>query len=97
MKLFIITVLVFVVIVLGIQVRQFLARKADVGREYAKVKEKLEKAEAGRAQIESELRYFSNPENAEKEIRGRFNLRSPGEKLIIIVPKAGSPPSSTSP
>ena len=37
-----------------------------------------------------------NPANLEKELRARFNYREPGEKLIIIVPQAGSGSSSQS-
>ncbi|MDP3015008.1 MAG: hypothetical protein Q8N28_01165 [bacterium] len=36
--------------------------------------------------IQSEIEYFSYPENLEKELRARFNYKKPGEKMIIITP-----------
>ena len=36
--------------------------------------------------IQSEIEYFSHPENLEKELRARFNYKKPGEKMIIITP-----------
>ena len=37
--------------------------------------------------LNSQIEYFSDPRNLEKELRARFNYRLPNEKLIIIVPK----------
>lgn len=36
--------------------------------------------------LEADIKYFSDPHNLEKELRARFNVRLPGEKLIIVVP-----------
>lgn len=36
--------------------------------------------------IQSEIEYFSHPENLEKELKQRFNYKKPGEKMIIITP-----------
>lgn len=36
--------------------------------------------------LQSEIEYFSHPENLEKELRLRFNYRKPDEKMMIIVP-----------
>jgi len=36
--------------------------------------------------IQSEIKYFSHPENLEKELRQRFNYKKHGEKMIIITP-----------
>ena len=36
--------------------------------------------------LEADIGYFSDPHNLEKELRARFNVRLPGEKLIIVVP-----------
>ncbi len=57
--------------------------------------EKLNKAKSDQTKLIDELRYYGNPANAEKELRRRFNLREQGEKLIIIVPKSLSSPTST--
>jgi cell division protein FtsL len=34
----------------------------------------------------SEINYFSNSENLEKELRSKFNYKSPDEKMMIVVP-----------
>ncbi len=38
--------------------------------------------------LRADIKYFSDPHNLEKELRARFNVRLPGEKLIIVVPPA---------
>ncbi len=40
--------------------------------------------------LKSDLDYLRIPENLEKELRGRFNYKNPGEKLIIVVPSGQS-------
>ena len=36
------------------------------------------------SEIESEIEYFKQPENFEKELRSKLNYKKPGEKMIII-------------
>ncbi len=36
--------------------------------------------------IQSDIEYFSHPENLEKELKQRFNYKKPGEKMMIITP-----------
>lgn len=38
------------------------------------------------SQLQSDIEYFSHPENLEKELRSKSNLRKPDEKMMIIVP-----------
>ncbi|NCO15467.1 hypothetical protein GW816_00990 [Candidatus Wolfebacteria bacterium] len=38
------------------------------------------------ADLQSDIEYFSHPENLEKELKSRFNYKKPGEKMMIIVP-----------
>ena len=56
-------------------------------------RKKLDQARADQIEFQSELDYYLNPVNLEKELRARFNYRAPDEKLIILVPRG----SSTSP
>ncbi|MBI2013676.1 MAG: septum formation initiator family protein [Candidatus Colwellbacteria bacterium] len=37
--------------------------------------------------LESDIEYYSDPRNLEKEMRARFNYRAPNEKTIIVVPE----------
>jgi cell division protein FtsB len=35
--------------------------------------------------LNSDIQYFSNPANLEKELKSNSNYKNPGEKMIIIV------------
>lgn len=37
--------------------------------------------------LKTEIDFFKDPHNLEKELRARFNVRLPDEKLIIIIPQ----------
>lgn len=41
--------------------------------------------------LESDIRYFSNPENMEKELKSKTNYKKPDEKMIIIIPSKDEP------
>lgn len=36
--------------------------------------------------LDSDIKYFSNPENLEKELKSKTNYKKPDEKMIIIIP-----------
>ncbi len=36
--------------------------------------------------LNSDIRYFSDPENMEKELKSKTNYKKPDEKMIIIIP-----------
>ncbi|MEK7478387.1 MAG: septum formation initiator family protein [Patescibacteria group bacterium] len=40
--------------------------------------------------LASDINYFSNPENQEKELKSKTNYKKSGEKMIIIIPPATS-------
>lgn len=74
-------------LVLGTQIYSFFGRERDIRHEFSEFKEKLENAKLDQEKFRAELGYYLNPANLEKELRARFNYKSPGEKLIIIVPR----------
>ncbi len=39
------------------------------------------------SKIGEDVEYYSNPDNLEKELRARFNLKKLDERLLIIVPE----------
>jgi len=41
-------------------------------------------------ELASDINYFSNPENQEKELKSKTNYKKPDEKMIIIIPPAAS-------
>ncbi|MDO8574127.1 MAG: hypothetical protein Q7R86_00675 [bacterium] len=86
MKVAILIFLILIVAVLSYEVYSFWDKAEQISQEFDKVKLELGEAKFDQEKLKAELDYLSNPYNLEKELRARFNLREPGEKLIIIVP-----------
>ena len=84
-----------ILIFLGVNVYSFVKQENELGANLADVQARLTKAQTDEANLQAEKQYLANPVNLEKELRGRFNYTSPGEKMIIIVP-LGSTTVSTS-
>ena len=90
MKIFSIILVLAAILGVGAQVKVFVNRRAEVSLEFQALQENLWNVSDDQLKLKAELDYYLNPVNFEKELRQRFNLRSPGEKLIIIVPKSTS-------
>ena len=97
MRIFLIILVLTAILGVGTQVKMFVGRKAEVNSQFQTLREKLQNASDDQMKLKGELDYYLNSINFEKELRQRFNLRSPGEKLIIIVPKNTSSPAYTIP
>ena len=61
-------------------------RRSEVREKYAGVREKLDTLLKEEERITSELKYFANPMNLEKELRARFHYKLPSERMLIFVP-----------
>lgn len=85
--------LLLLVILLANQIYFFGKKNAAAQTRYDALKLEFGKVLADYRNLEADFTYFLNPLNLEKELRGRFNYRQAGEKLIIIVP--GASPSSS--
>jgi cell division protein FtsB len=98
MKITIVSVVSIFILLLAFQIFSFLGQKKEARNDFESAKLDLDKAKIDETKLNAELRYLANPANLEKELRARFNLRKPGEKMIIIVPKnsTGTPTSTTS-
>lgn len=92
MKLGTVLLLIPLLVFLAIQIRDFSFRDDAARKEYERLQGEVNRARRDAEALQGDFTYFSNPLNLEKELRARFNYRSPGEKLIIIVP---SPTTST--
>ena len=90
MKLGAIIILTGLVIFLGFQIYAFLGRERDARKTYTDYQVKLDRANLDLKKLQDELQYYENRANVEKTLRGEFNYKAPGEKLMIIVPKAAS-------
>ncbi|MDO8516200.1 MAG: hypothetical protein Q7S28_03050 [bacterium] len=82
----IVSLLVGFLVVLGFEARTVLKDRASATASMKAATEKLDKAKIDNESLGNDYQYYSNPINLEKELRARFNYRSPGEKMIIVVP-----------
>lgn len=80
------------ILALAFQIYSFSKKNNFLEEEIFVLEKELRSLISSQEKFKADLEYFSNPENLEKEIKGRFNYRGSDEKLIIIVP---SRPSST--
>lgn len=71
----------------GYQVYKINLEAVDANSKLAELKSGKDAVEADNNNLKSQIEYFTDPRNLEKELRTRFNVRFPGEKLIIVVPK----------
>ncbi len=84
---------VIIVIILGIILSAILAQSYFFIKERNRLKtdsdnlnSRLQALSKENADLQSDIEYFSRPENLEKELKSRFNYKKPGEKMMIIVP-----------
>jgi len=52
----------------------------------AELEDKRAVLERRHAELEDDTRAILEPDNLETELRSRFNYKSPGEKVIVVVP-----------
>ncbi|MEK7546648.1 MAG: hypothetical protein AAB536_00485 [Patescibacteria group bacterium] len=90
MKISIAVFLTALLIVLGNEIYFFGKKNNQNELRYKELQSETARARADYDRMESDLNYYLNPENLEKELRARFNYRLPGEKMIVIVPPTSS-------
>ncbi|MEK7507836.1 MAG: hypothetical protein AAB602_02005 [Patescibacteria group bacterium] len=93
----IITLLVIFLFFLGVQIYSFLLQTKKSEMEYIELQNKLQQAKDDQNRFAADMDYYANPENLKKELKGRFNLKEPGEKMIILVNKSTSSIQSSTP
>ncbi|MEK7162743.1 MAG: hypothetical protein AAB696_00420 [Patescibacteria group bacterium] len=86
MRFVIITILSIILIAVSIQAYFILKERNQLKIKLDNLNDRLNILLKDNADIKSEIEYFSNPENMEKELKQRFNYKKPGEKMMIIVP-----------
>jgi len=85
-KLVIYFVSIAVSAVLGYELYQLNLESVEAQKEFDGLNSEKELLIKDSDKLNDEIEYFKDPRNLEKELRARFNVRLPGEKLIIIVP-----------
>lgn len=68
------------------QLYQLFLQNRELEDTLSKIDTRVDNFNRESLQFQADLEYFANPVNLEKELRGRFNYKKPGEKLIIVVP-----------
>ncbi|MEK7195818.1 MAG: hypothetical protein AAB659_01085 [Patescibacteria group bacterium] len=77
-------------ILFGYQIYKISLEAGDASSRLSELKSEKDVVESDNNNLKSQIEYFADPRNLEKELRARFNVRLPGEKLIIVVPKQGN-------
>lgn len=95
-KLAIAAGLAILLVVLMVRIVSFAIEEHGLSSDLADIRARLTKAEADEATLKEETQYLADPVNLEKELRARFNYKKPGEKMIVIVPPAGSSTATSS-
>ena len=89
-KILLIAALALVIIFLGVKVYGFWAQERDLSAQLADIQARYDKAQADNESLKQDIEYLANPVNLEKELRSRFNYKTPGETMVVIVPNQSS-------
>ena len=90
MKILVTVLLVAFLVFLTYEIYSFTRRAHEADAVRQDLEARLRQAKKDEASLETEYEYSKRPENMEKELRGRFNYRAAGEKMIILVPAQSS-------
>ncbi len=86
MRFVLIIILVIILIGISTQIYFIFKERDELKSNVSDLNKKLQALIKENAILESDIEYFSYPENLEKELKARFNYKRPEEKLIIVTP-----------
>jgi cell division protein FtsB len=81
---FLIFIQIVVIFYLGFLVIKEKIKNKPFKEEFKIYKNYIEKLEKENKDLREKLEYLSDPENIKKEMKEKFNLVEPGEKVIIL-------------
>ena len=84
LKKFLIGGVLVLLVVLGAELRSLWIEKENMSGQYDVAKKQFETSQKERGRLEADLNYLFLPENMDKELRARFHLQLPNEKVIIL-------------
>ncbi len=93
----VVMLLVVFLFVLGTQIYSFVLQTNKTQKDFTELQNKLQQAKEDQGRFTADMNYYLNPENLKKELKGRFNYKEPGEKMLILVNKSSSSTSSSTP
>ncbi len=97
MKAAILATISLVLLFLLFQTYTFYVRSRTALREEAELQKRLEKERQTASGLAADYEFYQDPDNLEKELRSKFNYKSPGEKIIVIVQPRTATSSTTAP
>lgn len=92
----VIVLLAALLFILGVQIYTFVLQTNRTEKDVAELQNKLHQAKEDQNKFTADMNYYLNPENLKKELKGRFNYKDPGEKMLILVNKSDSSSISSS-
>jgi len=78
--------LLIMIVFLGWQLFNLYMQHIALENSSEKLNSQIYSIQSENENLNSDIKYFSNPENLEKELRSQSNYRDAGEKMIILVP-----------
>ncbi|MEK7462843.1 MAG: septum formation initiator family protein [Patescibacteria group bacterium] len=90
MKIVINILLIAVIIFLGWQFFNLYIKNVSLEKSSDELTAATALIKTENVNLASDINYFSNPENQEKELKSKTNYKKSGEKMIIIIPPATS-------
>lgn len=90
MKMLGMVIMGMIVAALGFQFFKLYEQYAQLRRSADTLGQSTAALTSENQQLQADLEYFSRPSNLEKELRTRFNYKSPGENMIIVIPPQNS-------
>jgi cell division protein FtsL len=86
MKIFVAIILIAVLAAIGVQIFFIVKERNNLRADLGDSNSRLQALLKENADLQSDIEYFSHPENLEKELKSKFNYKKPDEKMIIVVP-----------
>ena len=90
MKNAISAILILMIAFLGYQLFNLYLQHYDLEKSAEKLNAQITSLNNENGNLNSDIEYFSNPENLEKELKSQSNYRKAGEQMIIVIPSSSN-------
>ncbi len=97
MRIVLTVILVLLLLFLASQLWYFYKRGETARVELEAQQEKLEAVRREHETLSRDAEYYGNTANIEKELRGKFNYKAPGETMMVVVPDTATSTTTTRP
>lgn len=91
----IVALLVVVIALVGLRVVDLVGEFREVRAARQNLEAKRASLEERHRDLEQQARFVADPDHLEQELRSRFNYKSPGENVIIVVPPKATSSTTT--